>query len=159
MLFREGSQIERLVDGKPVKQAFDKQSVAQAITDSVREFPDDVRLASLGAEFLRRNPTVVVEGVNAEQRAVQIMDALVKSSGGSADALLGLLGPALPASDPSLSPRPEREAFVAALNGVLGDYLAATDNPLSIPMAWRQSGRPLDLDRASLRARLPGALV
>ena len=76
--------------------------------------------------------------------------------GGSADALLGLLGPALAAPNPRLPPRPEREAVVAALNGVLGDYLAATDNPLCIPMEFRQSGRRLDLDRASLRVRQPG---
>src|SRR5690606_30856312 len=29
---------------------------------------------------------------------------------------------------------PEREAVVGALNGVLGDHLAATGNPLAIPM-------------------------
>jgi len=37
---------------------------------------------------------------------------------------------------------PEREAFVAALNGVWGDHLADTDNPLAIPMAFRIGGRP-----------------
>ena len=31
----------------------------------------------------------------------------------------------------------EREAFIAALNGVLGDHLAETGNPLAIPMALR----------------------
>lgn len=48
--------------------------------------------------------------------------------GGSMDALLRLLAPALepgPAMEPHSS-SPEREAIVAALNGVLGDYLAAT---------------------------------
>jgi hypothetical protein len=52
--------------------------------------------------------------------------------GGSIDALLGLLGPALdPERDPPARPNAKREALVAALNGVLGDYLAATDNPLA----------------------------
>jgi len=37
---------------------------------------------------------------------------------------------------------PEREAFVAALNGVWGDHLADTGNPLAIPMAFRIGGRP-----------------
>ena len=59
--------------------------------------------------------------------------------GGSLDSLLGLLIPAL-REGPS---NPEREALVAALNGVLGDYLAATANPLAITMRWRRDGQPL----------------
>lgn len=36
-----------------------------------------------------------------------------------------------------------REAVLSALNGVLGDYLAAKGNPLSISMQFRHDGRPL----------------
>ena len=36
----------------------------------------------------------------------------------------------------------EREAFIAALNGVLGDHLAETGNPLALPMALRP--RPVE---------------
>ncbi|MBN8509049.1 MAG: alpha/beta hydrolase [Burkholderiales bacterium] len=77
--------------------------------------------------------------------------------GGSAEALLGWLAPALAAPDPHQPPRPEREAIVAALNGVLGDHLAATDNPLAIAMAFRQAGRALPLERLALRSCLVGA--
>ncbi|HEX7438571.1 MAG TPA: alpha/beta hydrolase [Caldimonas sp.] len=73
--------------------------------------------------------------------------------GGSIDALLGLLAPALRPDDPSR----EREAIVAALNGVLGDYLAASANPLSTAMALRRDGRPLRLEPSDLAARLPDA--
>lgn len=52
---------------------------------------------------------------------------------------------------------PEREALVAALNGVLGDHLAATDNPLAIPMQFRRNGEALDLHREALRAAIPQA--
>lgn len=38
---------------------------------------------------------------------------------------------------------PGREAALAALNGVLGDHLAATGNPLAIPMGMRCEGRSL----------------
>ena len=69
------------------------------------------------------------------------------------DALVGWLAPAL-ATDAS---PPAREAVVAALNGVLGDHLAATDNPLAIPMTLRQAGRPLVIERAALAERLPQA--
>lgn len=37
---------------------------------------------------------------------------------------------------------PGREALLAALNGVLGDHLAATGNPLAIPMRLRQGEEP-----------------
>lgn len=73
--------------------------------------------------------------------------------GGSIDALLGLLEPALAADD--MAAGAEREAVVAALNGVLGDYLAATANPLATTMALRRGGRPLMLEREALAAALP----
>lgn len=75
--------------------------------------------------------------------------------GGSVDALLGLLAPALAA--PAAGPSREREAIVAALNGVLGDHLAASGNPLAITPALRSGGRPLVLEREALRERLPQA--
>lgn len=37
---------------------------------------------------------------------------------------------------------PQRETFLAVLNGVIGDHLAATANPLAIPISLRLSGRP-----------------
>ena len=77
--------------------------------------------------------------------------------GGSAEALLAWLAPALSAADPRRPPRPEREAVVAALNGVLGDHLAATDNPLAVTMALRRSGTPLPLERFALRSKLSDA--
>ncbi len=40
------------------------------------------------------------------------------------------------------NPSPRREAFVAALNGVWGDHLAATGNPFAIPMSLRIGGHP-----------------
>ncbi len=39
---------------------------------------------------------------------------------------------------------PGREAFLSALNGVLGDHLVAGNNPLAIPMQFRQNGKPLN---------------
>jgi pimeloyl-ACP methyl ester carboxylesterase len=50
-----------------------------------------------------------------------------------------------------------RDAVLAALNGVLGDHLAATGNPLSTPMALRSQGRALPFQAAALKATLPGA--
>ena len=39
---------------------------------------------------------------------------------------------------------PAREAVLAALNGIIGDHLVASQNPLVIPMRLRQAGKPLD---------------
>ena len=78
---------------------------------------------------------------------------VTRVAGGSIDALLGLLAPALGENDPG----PQREAVVAALNGVLGDYLAASANPLATPMAFRRDGRPLVLETAALAASVPAA--
>jgi hypothetical protein len=77
--------------------------------------------------------------------------------GGSMDALLAALAPTL---DPRLAPglaRPERDAVVAALNGVLGDYLVATANPLACNMSLRLAGQALPLQREALAAALPPA--
>jgi pimeloyl-ACP methyl ester carboxylesterase len=75
--------------------------------------------------------------------------------GGSVDALLGqvvaLLGPGTgPVSA-------EREAVLAALNGVLGDHLEATRNPLAITMQLHHAGQPLPPDRAGIAMAVPQA--
>lgn len=49
---------------------------------------------------------------------------------------------------------PEREAFVAALNGVWGDHLAATGNPLAIRMSLRQGGRRFEPSAGAPGGRL-----
>jgi hypothetical protein len=78
--------------------------------------------------------------------------------GGGVDVLLGALGPAIDGTrDAAALPSPDREALVAALNGVLGDHLARTANPLAIRMALRHAGRPLRLEPAALAAALPEA--
>lgn len=77
--------------------------------------------------------------------------------GGSTQVLFRQLETMMAAPDTTLSPRAEREVVVAALNGVLGDHLAATDNALAIAMRFRRAGRPLTLERIAFRAALPQA--
>jgi len=50
-----------------------------------------------------------------------------------------------------------RSAALAVLNGVLGDHLAATRNPLAIRMSLRHDGRPLLLERTALAMKYPHA--
>ena len=73
--------------------------------------------------------------------------------GGGIDAGLALIAPAL-AGVPNV---PAREAVLSALNGVLGDHLVASKNPLAIPMQFRQHGHALTLTRAALSEQLPAA--
>jgi hypothetical protein len=80
--------------------------------------------------------------------------------GGSLDALLGqvvsLLG--APQAPGSVPPSPaERETLIAVLNGVLGDHLAATGNPLAIAMTLRHDGQALTLRPDALAQALPQA--
>lgn len=44
----------------------------------------------------------------------------------------------------------EREAVLAAVNGLFGDFLASSGNPLAIPMRLRRHGQPLELSRPAL---------
>jgi hypothetical protein len=50
---------------------------------------------------------------------------------------------------------PGRETAVAILNGVLGDHLEMTGNPLAITMGLRRHGAPLVLETAAIRAAIP----
>ena len=54
-----------------------------------------------------------------------------------------------------IQPSPKREAILAAVNGIVGDHLAATQNPLAIPMRLRRHGRPISLNRSEIRAAIP----
>lgn len=51
----------------------------------------------------------------------------------------------------------EREVFLAALNGVLGDRLAESNNPLATPMGFRIHGQRLPLHNRKLAAAVPRA--
>mgnify|MGYP001440960963 FL=1 len=75
---------------------------------------------------------------------------VTRVAGGSIEALLGLLAPALGSYETGR----ERDAIVAALNGVLGDYLVASGNPLAIAMELRRDGQALTLEREALAAAL-----
>lgn len=71
----------------------------------------------------------------------------------------GLVGIGLDLTLNHLEPRfagrqlgPGQDAARSAINGVLGDYLVASGNPLAIPMQLRHGGAALTLDRESLKA-------
>ena len=143
---------------QPLLQAADLRGAAQLTTDAVDG------LTSLVEAMHARIASLPGVPVAADERTRGITGLVYKSVrgvtrvvGGSVDALLGWLGPTLNAAGVGSLPQAEREAVVAALNGVLGDHLAATDNPLAITMAFRHQGKPLVLDRFAMRLRLRDA--
>lgn len=69
------------------------------------------------------------------------------------DTALGLVKPLLPVIGESAA----TAAWRAAVNGVLGDHLAASANPLAISMCFRHAGRALPLERKALAAAMPEA--
>lgn len=89
-------------------------------------------------------------------RGVRGVAALV---GQGSEAVLGALLPLLddPATHPEASP--QREAVLAALNGVLGDRLVATGNPLAQTMELRREGQTLALGTPETLKQQLGAAV
>lgn len=80
---------------------------------------------------------------------------VTRGVGAVLDAAFAKLAPLLSASASQPKQTASIETLRAVLNGVVGDYLADTNNPLAIPMQFRQHGRPLGLDAQLLAAHFP----
>ncbi|MFO1303068.1 MAG: alpha/beta hydrolase [Burkholderiales bacterium] len=78
---------------------------------------------------------------------------VTRAVGASADAVLGRLA----ARAVETASSPEREAALAVLNGLFGDHLARTGNPLAIAMRVRKGGVAVDLTREALASAFPDA--
>jgi hypothetical protein len=78
---------------------------------------------------------------------------LTRLAGGAVDTVLSQV---TSRTSPQAS-SPQREAMLAVLNGVLGDQLRDSRNPLTIAMSLRHEGQSLPLDKAALAQRLPQA--
>jgi hypothetical protein len=76
---------------------------------------------------------------------------VARLAGGAVNVALAGAAPLLPRQVSS----PTREAVLSALNGVLGDQLLASANPLAIRMSLRRGGETLTLDPAALTQSLP----
>ena len=108
------------------------QEAVAGVTELVEAVHMNVLHKAIGTPAIRP-----VAGVTSMvYRSIKGVTRLV---GGSIDAVLGRLAPALDGE-------PEwqgRAALVAALNGVLGDHLARSGNPLAIPMRLRVADGPV----------------
>lgn len=91
----------------------------------------------------------VIESMHTAIGAVPVVTPLVYRTirgvtgfvGACIDALVATLAPLLGESAPGR----ERQVVLAALNGVIGDYLEATNSPLAIPTSLRRAPEQLRL--------------
>ena len=118
------------------------------VTDLVEQMHRTVgkRAAPLGAAVTERTRGVTGWVYGAVRGMTRLAARGVDAGLGLAE---GFVGPARFS--------PEREAVLAAINGVWGDHLEATANRLAIPMSLHVQGRRLELDRPHLKDALPGA--
>lgn len=101
------------------------------ITDLVEAMHQTI--ASLGGVLGGSDPNRATGISGMVYRNIRTVSGLV---GGGIDVLLKQFSSLLGEKCSS----PEREIVLAALNGVLGDHLAARNNPLAIPMQFRRNG-------------------
>lgn len=117
-----------------------------AVTDLVEAMHRVIGRGPAGADQAPRTggiPGLVYRSVRGVTRVV----------GAGIDVAVAPLVPQFAGGHPSR----RREALLAALNGVLGDHLAASGNPLAIPMRLRRDGHPLVVERTALAAAIPEA--
>lgn len=76
---------------------------------------------------------------------------VTRKVGQGVDGILSVVAPQSLPEDVSM----QREVLVAVLNGVVGDYLVATDNPLQIRMQFRREGKALELTPEALTESIP----
>jgi pimeloyl-ACP methyl ester carboxylesterase len=143
------------MDARPHLHASDLRGAARLVVDAVVQTTSLVEGMHLN---ISRAPWPLGPGLEGRTggitglvyRSIRDITGLV---GTSIDTLLAPLTELLAAPGSSK----ERETVVAALNGVLGDHLEASGNPLAIRMSLRRDGRPLRLERAALAAQVPDA--
>lgn len=131
--------------------AADLRGVSQLIINAVAGVTDIVedmhRNIATPTSLIGKAPAGRTRGITGlVYRSVR---GVTKGVGSLLDVALAQLAPLLPGQPFSA----RREALLSALNGVLGDYLIAGNNPLAISMRLRQNGQPLELSRAALASR------
>ena len=120
----------------------------RGVTDLVQAMHQEI---AAGPEFLGRPLAGPVRLLNELfYGQVRGVTGLV---GAGIDLALAQLAPLVGTSGSRL----DYDAVLGAVNGVLGDYLAASGNPLAIEMQLRHGDEMLEVERAALRTALPQA--
>jgi pimeloyl-ACP methyl ester carboxylesterase len=108
----------------------------------------------LGARFIDKSPgSSGVKTLGITGLVYGSVKGITRLAGGTVNAVLARAVPLVGQQTSS----PPREAVLSAINGVLGDLLLDTANPLAIRMSFRSGGQTLPLEKAALAQRLPAA--
>ena len=110
----------------------------------------------LGAKFIDATPGA--SGIKPKGITSLVyggIKGITRLAGGTVNAALTRAAPHIKERFGQPASSPEREATLAAINGVLGDQLLTTANPLTISMSFRHEGNPLLLEKTALAQRLP----
>ena len=112
----------------------------------------------LGSRFIDRTPgSSGVKPLGITGLVYGGVKGIARLAGGTANAVLSRAVPFVNQRFGAQASSPQREAVLAAINGVLGDHLLDTANPLLVTMALRYQGQALPLDKLALAQRLPHA--
>jgi pimeloyl-ACP methyl ester carboxylesterase len=98
---------------------------------------------SVWAQLGRRNTMQAERTQGLTAWVYKAVHGLTAAVGRGMDTALARLQPTLERLEGSAEGSPEREAVLAALNGVMGDHLHQTQSPLATPMQLRVNGQPL----------------
>ena len=79
--------------------------------------------------------------------------------GEGADKALARLVPLLSTVESAPAESPQREAVLAALNGVMGDHLAESGNPFATSMSLRLQGKTLDWSAPPAKSAVTGKVL
>jgi pimeloyl-ACP methyl ester carboxylesterase len=134
-------------------QPADVQAFAQLAVQATKGIADLVEAmhASIASPFGMASKTEATRTRGVTGFVYKAVRATTSAVGAGLDAALAQLTPELINHASSF----ERNAIRSAINGVLGDYLHATQNSLAIPMAICHDGEALTLDREALAALKP----
>lgn len=141
--------------GTPSRTGSDLRGINRLTTDAIIAVTDLVEAVHANVLDL---PGVLGKSVPRQTRGIPglvygSVRGVARLVGGGVDAALAGFTPLLA----RIGAPPQREALLAALNGVLGDHLAASGNPLAIESRLRSEGRPLVLQRRALARSFPDA--
>ncbi len=89
----------------------------------------------------------------------QSVQGVTQWVGTGLDAALVGLQPLLERVEAEAPETPEREAVLAALNGVMGDRLLESQNPLATPMTLRYRGQALDIENSLAMPQATGKVL
>ncbi len=142
---------------RPHRHVDDLRGAAKLVVDATNGVTSVVEAMH---QTIASGPAVLGKPLELPSRAVTGLvyggiRGVTKLAGQGIDLVLAELAPLLDALPGQSASSPERDAVVAAVNGVVGDTLEKTGNPLAIPMQIRSGRVALELDRESLCAALP----